>query len=65
VLGAIETDMAYVDRDFEAIRKDFIAAYPLKRLGQPAEVAAAAIFLTKATWITGACLTLDGGLSVS
>ena len=36
---------------------------PLQRLGRPEEVAAAIVFLasSRATFITGACLTVDGG----
>ena len=40
------------------------AAYPLERLGEPADVAAAALFLahdTSSGWITGQTLILDGG----
>jgi NAD(P)-dependent dehydrogenase (short-subunit alcohol dehydrogenase family) len=39
------------------------AAYPLGRLGEPADVAAAAAFLASADagWITGQTLVLDGG----
>ncbi len=37
---------------------------PLKRLGQPADVADACLFLASAgaRWITGASLTVDGGV---
>jgi 3-oxoacyl-[acyl-carrier protein] reductase len=39
------------------------ASYPLQRLGEPADVAAAAAFLASedASWITGQVLVLDGG----
>jgi len=42
------------------------AAYPLGRLGEPDDVAAAAAFLASAdaSWITGQTLVLDGGLSL-
>jgi NAD(P)-dependent dehydrogenase (short-subunit alcohol dehydrogenase family) len=38
--------------------------YPLGRVGQPQDVARAALFLAsdEASWITGATLTVDGGL---
>lgn len=38
--------------------------YPLGRVGQPEDVARAALFLAsdEASWITGATLTVDGGL---
>lgn len=40
--------------------------YPMKRLGEPEDVAAAAAFLLsqEASWITGQCLTLDGGVGL-
>ena len=40
--------------------------YPLGRLGEPADVAAAAAFLASAdaAWVTGQTLILDGGLSL-
>jgi 3-oxoacyl-[acyl-carrier protein] reductase len=40
------------------------AAYPLKRLGEPEDVSAAAAFLLsdEAAWITGQTLAIDGGL---
>lgn len=42
------------------------AAYPLKRLGTPEDIAAAAAFLLsdEASWITGQILTLDGGTTL-
>jgi len=38
---------------------------PLRRQGQPNEIAEAAVFLAsdRASFITGASLTVDGGLS--
>ncbi|MGN6699595.1 MAG: SDR family oxidoreductase, partial [Thermomicrobiales bacterium] len=38
--------------------------YPLGRVGEPADIANAALFLAsgEAAWVTGATLVVDGGL---
>ncbi len=65
--GPVQTDMfeGYLTRcpDPEAERARIIAALPLQRLGTPAEVASAVLFLAsaEAAWITGAILVVDGG----
>ena len=43
--------------------KFLVDKHPMGRLGQPAEIAAAALFLAsdEASFITGACLPVDGG----
>jgi 3-oxoacyl-[acyl-carrier protein] reductase len=63
--GFIETDMT------EAVRNkagDFIQKklIPVRRLGKPADIAAAVVFLSGpgASYITGQVLTVDGGLSL-
>jgi len=40
---------------------------PLPRLGRPSDIAHACVFLAsdEAEWITGACLTIDGGFTAS
>ncbi len=45
----------------------WLSAAPLRRLGRPEDVADACLFLASpaARWITGATLTVDGGVSVS
>ncbi len=61
--GLIKTDFARVL--WEKGRGDQVAqAYPLKRLGEPEDVAAAALFLAcdaASGWITGHTIVLDGG----
>ena len=49
------------DDDLEAVRE----LYPLGRVGEPEDVAAAVAFLASrdASWITGTTLTGDGGLT--
>lgn len=48
---------------YEADEEKAAAAYPLGRLGEPEDVAAAVAFLASsdAAWVTGQTLTLDGG----
>ena len=48
-----------------AIFEDLAAWYPLGRVGEPEDVAKAALFLASddAAWITGAVLPVDGGLT--
>lgn len=49
---------------FEGREDEVAATYPMKRLGLPEDIAAAVAFLLSedAGWITGQCLTIDGGL---
>lgn len=49
---------------YEGREQEVAARYPLGRLGTPADVASAVLFLCsdEAAWITGQVLTLDGGL---
>jgi NAD(P)-dependent dehydrogenase (short-subunit alcohol dehydrogenase family) len=49
---------------FEGKEAEVTSTYPLGRLGEPDDVAAAIAFLAspEASWITGQTLTLDGGL---
>jgi 3-oxoacyl-[acyl-carrier protein] reductase len=62
--GMIETDMSQVVRGVagDQIKK----MIPLKRIGQPEEVAAAVTFLAsdEAAYLTGQILLVDGGLSL-
>jgi glucose 1-dehydrogenase len=64
--ASVETDMsrpAFQDPKQLAHR---LATIPLGRIGQPEDVAGAAVFLCSddASWVTGASLVTDGGLSV-
>jgi 3-oxoacyl-[acyl-carrier protein] reductase len=47
----------------EEDRKALGATFPLRRVGQPEDVAAAALFLasTTSSWITGVTLDIAGG----
>jgi 3-oxoacyl-[acyl-carrier protein] reductase len=45
----------------EVLQK-MIAPVPLRRLGEPAEIAQAAVFIVESDFFTGRCIDLDGGL---
>ena len=51
----------------QALKAARIASIPLGRMGQPADVAELAVFLAseESSWLTGAAIPLDGGLSAS
>ena len=53
--------------DAEASMRSLVSRQPVGRLGTTAEVAAAVLFLasSEASFITGAALTVDGGISAS
>jgi NAD(P)-dependent dehydrogenase (short-subunit alcohol dehydrogenase family) len=52
---------------YEGREEEVSAAYPLKRLGVPGDVAGAVAFLLsdEASWITGQVLVLDGGVTLA
>ncbi len=52
---------------YEGREAEVSAGYPLGRLGEPEDVAAAVAFLLSddASWVTGRCLVLDGGVSLT
>jgi 3-oxoacyl-[acyl-carrier protein] reductase len=63
--GVVKTKFAgalYEGREEEAA-----SVYPLKRLGQPEDVASLVWFLLsdEASWITGQTITIDGGLTLN
>lgn len=62
--GFIITPMLQQALDIDEIRIGFEQAAPLQRMGQPAEVAHAVVFLMsqKASFITGTEVVVDGGL---
>lgn len=64
--GIVETDFARVLWEGEQ-GNSAVKAYPLGRLGQPEDVAGAAVFLASeaASWITGQVTIVDGGNLVS
>jgi NAD(P)-dependent dehydrogenase (short-subunit alcohol dehydrogenase family) len=59
--GLVKTDMA---RALWEVHEDAIAAHtPLRRLGEPSDIANAAVFLASdaSSWMTGQTLVVDGG----
>jgi 3-oxoacyl-[acyl-carrier protein] reductase len=56
----------FMGQDTPERRAQFIASIPLGRLSRPSDVAAAAVFFAsdEASFITGACLEVDGGRCV-
>jgi NAD(P)-dependent dehydrogenase (short-subunit alcohol dehydrogenase family) len=61
--GLIQTDFARALWEDPEIRKNATAGTPLRRIGQPDEVAGAAVFLASAagTFVTGQAIVVDGG----
>lgn len=62
--GFIETDMT--EELSQEMRENVIKTAPLGRLGSPADIAGAVLFLasSEASYMTGQVLTVDGGLTL-
>ena len=63
--GVVETEMAYIGRDFAALRDQVAETIPLRRVGQPEDMAGPAVFLAsdESGWMTGHSLVVDGGFT--
>ena len=62
---ALETDMTRTMLEDEKVKKAILSKIPLKRIGQPADLSGAVVFLaSKASdYITGQVIFVDGGFS--
>ncbi|CAM9187956.1 unnamed protein product [Lampetra planeri] len=58
--GFIRTDMTAGLKEAEVVR-----AIPLRRFGEPEDVAKAVLFLLESSYITGQVLVVDGGLQLA
>jgi len=63
-VGSIETSALEIVLDNPEIHDEMVRRTPLKRLGQPEDIAACALYLAApaAGWVTGKVFEIDGGL---
>lgn len=59
--GMIATGMT--DNLAEKIKTEIISKIPLKRFGEPSEIAQTAVFLVENDYITGQTIVVDGGIA--
>jgi len=61
--GSIETDMGKEVVEYEKVKEKLLLRLPVKRLGRPEDIGAAAVFLAseEASYITGSVIYVDGG----
>jgi len=61
--GLIAQQAAAAGQTVEAFRAEAMSGYPLKRIATPEDIADAVCFLVsaRAAFITGICVTVDGG----
>ena len=63
-VGSTATSALEIVLDNQAIHDEMVRRTPLQRLGEPDDIALAALYLSSpaASWITGKILEVDGGL---
>jgi NAD(P)-dependent dehydrogenase (short-subunit alcohol dehydrogenase family) len=64
--GLVRTDFARVLWEDPSVRRTAESLYPLRRIGEPEDIAGAAVFLASraSRWMTGQTLVIDGGATV-
>lgn len=65
--GIVKTEFAKALWENPEILKHTEAVTPLRRVGEPIDIAGAAVFLSSkaAAWMTGQAIVIDGGLTIS
>ena len=59
--GLVVTPLTQPAMDIPGIEDDYLENTPLGRSGRPDEIAAAALYLATAAWVTGEVLDINGG----
>ena len=65
--GLVRTPMAYRGREnFDELEPAIAERHPLRRIGEPADIAGPAVFLLSdaAAWMTGQTVVVDGGFTI-
>lgn len=66
--GLVRTPMAYIGRDdFDEVAPAIALRHPLRRIGEPGDIAGPAVFLLSddAAWMTAQTMIVDGGFTAS
>ena len=64
--GLVDTDMVEGITSTPAVLDDYLDQMPVRRVGTVDDVAEAVRYLAgpESSWVTGQCLTVDGGRSI-